>query len=82
MTMILAQIKFEAIPPEDVGGVAGLAKADVLRHILGFCHNLFSPIASMAMFLKLLDFQSRNLSKNVYLCTRLIHGYQVMAKST
>ena len=52
MTLILPQIKLEAILSKDVGGVACQAEADVLLHILGICCNSFSLGAHMAVILK------------------------------
>ena len=57
MTLILPQIKFEAILSKDVGGVAFQAEAYVLHQILGICHNSFFFVAHMAVILKELDFQ-------------------------
>ena len=57
MTLILPQIKFEAILSKDVGGVAFQAEACVLHQILGICHNSFFFVAHMAVILKELDFQ-------------------------
>ena len=53
MTLILPQIKFEAILSKDVGGVVFQAEADVLHQILGICRNSFS---GSAYGLKILDF--------------------------
>ena len=39
MTLILPQIKFEAIPSKDAGEVAFQSEADRSHQILGFCHN-------------------------------------------
>ena len=57
MTLILSQIKFEAIPSEDEGEVAFQPEADSSIQILGFCHNSFSLVAHMALSLKFLDSQ-------------------------
>ena len=57
MTLILPQIKFEAILSKDEGGVAFHAEADVLHQILGICRNSFSLVAYLALVLKILDFQ-------------------------
>ena len=57
MTLILLQIKFEAIPSKDVGEVAFQADADESHQILGFCRNSFSLVAPMALILKFLDSQ-------------------------
>ena len=57
MTLILPQIKFEAILSKDVGEVAFQAEADVLHEILGICRNSFFLLAHMAIYLKILDFQ-------------------------
>ena len=59
MTLILPQIKFEAIPSKDAGGeVAFQTEADRSHQILGFCHKFsFSLVAHMALILKFLDSQ-------------------------
>ena len=57
MTLILPQIKFEAVLSKDVGGVAFQAEADVLHQISGICRNSVSLVAHMALILKILDFQ-------------------------
>ena len=57
MTLMLAQIKFEAIPSKDAGEVAFQPEVDRSHQILGFCHNSFSLVAHMALILKVLDFQ-------------------------
>ena len=57
MTLILPQIKFEAILCKDVGGVAFRAEADVLHQILGICRNSFSLVAHMVLILKIFNFQ-------------------------
>ena len=44
MTLILPQIKFEAIPSKDIGRDAFLAKADASHHIPGFEHDNFSSM--------------------------------------
>ena len=49
MTLILPQIKFEAIPSRDVGKVAFQPEVDRSHQILGFCLNSFSLIAHMAL---------------------------------
>ena len=48
MTLILPQIKFEAILSKHVGGVAFQAEADVLHQILRICRYNFSLVAHMA----------------------------------
>ena len=68
MTLILPQIKFEAIPSKDAGEIAFQPEADSSHQILCFCHSSFSLVAHMALILKFLDSQSRDLSKNVYFC--------------
>ena len=60
-------LKFEAIPPKDVGGDAFLVEADASYHIF--------------RILKFLEFQWRDLSKNVFFNPPRIYGSQVMAKS-
>ena len=57
MTIIVPQIKFEAIPSKDTGEVAFQAKADTSHEVLGFCHNSFSLVAHMVLILKFLDSQ-------------------------
>ena len=52
MTLILPQIKFEAIRSKDAGEVAFQPEADSSHQILGFCHNNFSLVAHMALILK------------------------------
>ena len=54
-TLILPQIKFEAIPPKDAGKVAFQSEVDRLHQILGSCHNSLSLIAHMALILTFLD---------------------------
>ena len=49
MSLILPQIKFEAILSRDVGGVAFQAEADVLHQSLGIWCNSFSLVAHMAL---------------------------------
>ena len=51
MTLILPQIKFEAIPFKDVGGVAFQADtdADASDQILGFCLKSFPLVAPMGL---------------------------------
>ena len=68
MILILPQIQFEALPSKDAGEVAFQSEADRSHKILGFCHKSFSLIAHMALILKFLDSQLKDLSKNVYLC--------------
>ena len=51
MTLILSQIKFEAIPSKDVEGVAFQAEAGASHQISGFCGNSFSLVAPMALIL-------------------------------
>ena len=67
MTLILPQIKFEAVLSKDVGGVAFQVEAYVLHQILGICHNIFFLVAHMALILKILDFQRRDLSNKCIL---------------
>ena len=57
MSLILPQIKLEAILSKDVGGVTFQADVDVLHQILGICRNSFSLVAHKALILKSLDFQ-------------------------
>ena len=57
MTLILPQIKFEAIHSKDAGEVAFQSEADRLHQILGFCHNNFFLVAHMALILEFLDSQ-------------------------
>ena len=57
MTLILPQIKFEAIPSKDAGEVAFRCEADRTHQILGFCHNSFSLVAHMALILEFFDSQ-------------------------
>ena len=57
MTLILPQIKSEASPSIDVGGVAFQAEANALHQILGFCRNSFSLVAPMALILNFFDSQ-------------------------
>ena len=68
MILILPQIQFEAIPSKDAGEVAFQSEANRSHKILGFCHKSFSLVARMALILKFLDSQQRDLSKNVYIC--------------
>ena len=56
MTLILPQIKFEAILSKDVEGVVFQAEADVFHQILGICRNSFSLVAHMVLILKILYF--------------------------
>ena len=56
MTLILPQIKFEAIPSKDAGKVAFQPEADRSHQILGFCYKNFSLVAHMAMTLEFFDF--------------------------
>ena len=78
MTLILPQIKFEAILSKDVGGVAFQAEADVLHQILGICHNSFSLVSHMALILRISDY----LSNKCILLPSLIYASQVGAKCT
>ena len=55
-----------AIPSNDVGGDAFLADANAQHSMLGFCSNNFSSIVLIDLIVKFLEFQWRNLSKNVY----------------
>ena len=57
MTLILPQIKFEAIPSKDAAEAAFQAEADPSHQILGFRHNNFSLVAYMVLILKFLDSQ-------------------------
>ena len=57
MSLILPELKFEAIPSEDAGEVAFQPAADRSHQILGFCHNSFSSVTHMALILKFLDAQ-------------------------
>ena len=57
ITLILPQIKFDAVPTKDTGEVAFQPEADRSDQILGFCHNSFSLVAHMALILKFLDSQ-------------------------
>ena len=52
MILILPQIKFEASPSEDVGGVAFQAETDASHQNLGFCCNNFSLVVLLALILK------------------------------
>ena len=57
MTLVLPQIKFEAIPSKDAGKVAFQPEADRSHQILEFCHNSLSLVAHMALILTFLDSQ-------------------------
>ena len=57
MTLILTQIKFEAVPSKDVEGVAFQAEADASHQILDFCQNSFFRVARMALILRVLGSQ-------------------------
>ena len=55
MTLIMPQIKFEAIPSKDAGIVSFQPEADRSHQILGICHNNFSLVTPMALILTFLD---------------------------
>ena len=57
MTLILPQIKFEAIPSKHAGEVAFQLEDDKSHQILVFSHNSFFLVAHMALSLECLDSQ-------------------------
>ena len=80
MTLILPQIKFEAILSKNVGGVAFQAEADVLHQILRIFRYNFSLVAHMAPIWKFWTSSEEIFPINLYFCPPLIYASQVRAK--